>query len=57
VNPDGLAYSIHNFSGVGAGFKEADSPAGDMRAKFAAVLKILREGASVEANDKRKETA
>jgi len=38
VNPDGLAYSIHNFSGVGAGFKEADSPAGDMRAKFAAML-------------------
>ncbi len=40
VNPDGLAYSIHNFSGVGAGFKEADSPAVDMRARFADVLHV-----------------
>ncbi len=38
VNPDGLAYSIHNFSGIGAGFMEADSPVGDMRAKFSEML-------------------
>ncbi len=38
VNPDGLAYSIDNFRGVGAGFMEADSPAADMRAKFADML-------------------
>ncbi len=43
VNPDGLAYSIHNFSGVGAGFKEADSPAGDMRARFAEVLRMKND--------------
>lgn len=39
VDPDGLAYSIHNFSGVGAGFREADSPAGDTRARFANLLR------------------
>jgi hypothetical protein len=46
VNPDGLAYSIHNFSGVGAGFREADSPAGDTQARFASLLHGQRSNRS-----------
>jgi hypothetical protein len=37
VSPDGLAYSIHNFSGVGVGFKDVDHP--DMRARFSELLR------------------
>lgn len=37
VNPDGLAYSIHNFSGVGAGFMAADPP--NLKARFSEILK------------------
>jgi hypothetical protein len=37
VSPDGLAYSIHNFSGVGAGFMSADPP--DLKARFSEILK------------------
>lgn len=46
VSPDGLAYSIHNFSGIGAGFKAADHP--DVRARFSELLRSRQNGSKSE---------
>jgi hypothetical protein len=56
VSPDGLAYSIHNYSGVGAGFMAADHP--DLHARFSELLRSkqnVSKGVRAETMDRGRE--